>query len=417
MLEDITIPEVEQLKRISSLALFNDNELASLAATLEVFRLEKDEKLVSTGDVEDHYLFLLSGNAECRLSNGDRRPVISERDGKLLALTPIQPSPYDIVTTSEAEYLIIDKDELNRFTRLLEPDIEGIEVATIEQSDEANELTIAICREILGGGIRIPAMPDIALKIQEMFSKDDVEVATLSNLIQTDPAFSARLLRAANSALYRGGSSVDSLQQAIVRMGLETLRKQALVYAASEIFRETSKSMKARMQKLWRNSRRVAAFSRILAQRVDGYDPETAQMAGLLSDLGEVAIAQYVQDHDHLAYSEESLTQTIGSLRAQINGMLMHHWNLGDELITVAEESHDWFRNLQPQADLCDLVLIARYYSRLGIDGMGDLPVLSRLPAFHKLRAGGLDPRDSMPFLQESQAEVALIEDLLGSIS
>ncbi len=416
MLEDMTTPEVSQLKRIRSLALFNDHELASLAATLEVSHARDGEKIISFGDIGNFSLYLLGGDAICYSVDGGSRPVVADQVGLLHPLAPLRPSRHSIVVQGDAAYLRLDQSELNRFSQLLEPDIDGIEVTAIEQSDEANELTIALCQEILNGSIRIPAMPDIALKIQQLFSDDNADVAILSNLIQTDPSLSAKLLRTANSVLYRGSSSVDSLQQAIVRMGLETLRKQVLVYAANEMFRETSSNMKIRMQKLWRGSRRVAAFSRILAKKIKGFDPESAQMAGLLSDLGEVAIAQYVQDHEQLVYTEEALTQTIMSLRAQINGMLMYKWNLGDELIVVAEESHDWFRNRQDEAELCDLVLIARYYSMLGLTGMSDLPVLSRLPAFNKLKAKGFNPGKSMMFLQESQSEVMMVEDLLGSI-
>lgn len=416
MSQDTTTPAVSQLKRIGKLALFNDHELESLAKKLEVSQLRNGEKIIGYGDVGNFSIYLLSGDAICNSRDGSKRSVVAEKDGLLQPLAPLRPSRYDIVVRGEASYLRIDQDELNRFSRFLEPESGGIEVTEIDQSDEANALTFALCQEILDGSIRIPAMPDIAFKIQRLFSEDNADAAVLSNLIQTDPSLSAKLLRTANSALYRGSSAVNSLQQAIVRMGLETLRKQVLIYAASEIFREMSSSMKLRMQELWRGSRRVAAFSRILAGKVKGFDPESAQMAGLLSDLGEVAIAQFVQDHDQLAYTEETLTQAIASLRAQINSMLMQKWRLGDDLIVVAEESHDWFRNPADEADLCDLVLVARYYSFLGIRGMSDLPVLSRLPAFQKLKAKGFNPGESMIFLQESQSEVEMVEDLLGSI-
>lgn len=48
--------------------------------------------------------------------------------------------------------------------------------------------------------------------------------------------------------------------------------------------------------------------------------------------------------------------------------------------------------------------------------GMGYLPVLSRLPAFGKLKARSFSPGESREFLQQSQAEVGMIEELPGSI-
>ncbi len=409
-------PKVSQLKKIRSLSLFNDEDLESLAATLMVAAAAPGEKLISIGDVGDYNLYLLCGNAIELGQNGSKLKVRGEVDGSLQPLATSRPSSIDLVATSEVAYLVIDRNHLSHFSQMLEPETSGIEVETIEQSDEANELTVLLCREIFNGTIRVPAMPDIALKIQKLFIEENAEPKVLGDLIQTDPSLSARLLRTANSPLYRGSVSVDSLPQAIVRMGMATVRKQVLVYVASEIFRETSSEMKGQMQKLWRDSRRVAAFSRILAQRITGFDPEAAQMAGLLSNLGEVAILQYVQDHGVLCQSEASLNETIVNLRPQINGMLMSKWRLGDELITVAEESHDWFRNHQDDTDLCDLVLIARYYSYLGSARMKGLPLLSKLPAFQKLIDANFKPGESMAFLKDSQSDVEAVEDMLGNI-
>ncbi len=416
MLIESNNPEVSQLRKIRSLSLFNDKDLKSLAATLMVSSASPGEKLISIGDVGRYNLYLLSGDAIEVGRNGSKMKVRAEVGGSLQPLALSRPAASDYVATSEAEYLVIDQDHLSHFSQLLEPDSSGIEVETIKQSDEANELTVLLCQEILNGRIRIPAMPDIAFKIQQLFADESAEPIGLGDLIQTDPSLSARLLRTANSPLYRGKISVDSLSQAIVRMGMENVRKQVLVYAASEMLRETSSQMREQMQKLWRDSRRVAAFSRILAQRTTGFDPEAAQMAGLLSNLGEIAILQYLQDHGDLCQSEASLNETVLNLRPQINGILMSKWHLGDELITVAEESHDWFRNHQDETDLCDLVLIARYYSYLGSSSMKGLPLLSKLPAFGKLKESNFHPCESMAFLKESQQDVAAVEDMLGNI-
>lgn len=144
--------------------------------------------------------------------------------------------------------------------------------------------------------------------------------------------------------------------------------------------------------------------------------PERAQLAGLLSDLGEVALLQYAQDHNELYDDEDALDQTIHSLRPQINGMLMHSWSLGDELITVGEGSHDWFRNHVDNADLCDLVMIARFYSYMGTEKADRLPALSKMPAFYKLNTSELSANDSLEFVRECQHEVELVEQMLGSV-
>jgi HD-like signal output (HDOD) protein len=200
-----------------------------------------------------------------------------------------------------------------------------------------------------------------------------------------------------------------------MRMGMDVIQKQIMIYAATELFQSKSISMKNRMQALWKNCRKVLAFSRILAIKSGRYDPEMAQMAGLLSDLGIVAILNYAQEHRDLHGDDNAIDETIRSLHSQINGMLLYQWNLGEEIVTVGEESRDWFRNQSDEADLCDLVLVARYYSQMGTPDNKSLPALSKMPAFLKLQLG-FSAQDSFSFIEESEAEVAAIESMLGSV-
>ncbi|MCP4432039.1 MAG: hypothetical protein GY806_13760, partial [Gammaproteobacteria bacterium] len=124
MLEDMTTPEVSQLKRIRSLALFNDHELASLAATLEVSHARDGEKIISFGDIGNFSLYLLAGVAICYGVDGGSRPVVADQGGLLHPLAPLRPSRHSIVVQGDAAYLRLDQSELNRFSQLLEPDIE-----------------------------------------------------------------------------------------------------------------------------------------------------------------------------------------------------------------------------------------------------------------------------------------------------
>ena len=140
-----------------------------------------------------------------------------------------------------------------------------------------------------------------------------------------------------------------------------------------------------------------------------------AQMAGLICDLGIVAILDYAQTHGDLYDDDETLDHTIRALHSQINGMLLYQWKLGDDIVTVGEESRNWFRNHRDQADLCDLVLVARYYSLMGTPAEKSLPALSKMPAFLKLQLE-FSAEDSASFVQESRTEVAAIENMLGSV-
>ncbi|MFT7676010.1 MAG: HD-like signal output (HDOD) protein [Gammaproteobacteria bacterium] len=145
------------------------------------------------------------------------------------------------------------------------------------------------------------------------------------------------------------------------------------------------------------------------------FDPEQAQLAGLMHDLGEIAILQYAQNYEELAKDSDRLNLVIKSLRPQVTGLLLSNWNFPDEYQTVGEESEDWFRNPQDQADLCDLVLIAQYHAFIGSSHQSRLPAISLLPAFAKLGLSALKPAQIITFMQESRSELEEISRLLTS--
>lgn len=401
------------LRRVRSLELFDDAELDELAAKLETRTAGAQQRIIDLGDTGDYSLYLLRGEAMSRDAEGTQREVQTESDGYLQPVAHIRPSLYEIVALSAVEYVEIPNGLLTEFSHC--DDGDDIEVEFIDQSDAANRLTIMLCEDIVSGEISLPTMPDVVHRIQAEFASDDYDLATISGLIQSDPSISARLLKTANSALYRGDAPIETLQQAVTRLGMDVVRSQIMIYAASELFHSKSVAMQRRMQSLWKNCRKVSAFSRVLATRCERFDPEMAQLAGLVCDLGIVAILDYAQKHSDLYDDEAALDQTIRALHSQINGMLLYQWSLGDEIVTVGEESHDWFRNHRDEADLCDLVLVARFYSLMGSGTVDSLPGLSKLPAFRKLDLG-FSAADSLDFIAESEAEVAAVESMLGSV-
>lgn len=400
------------LRRVRSLELFDDEQLDQLAAKLRIKVAKPKQRIITRGDIGDYSLYLLHGEAVSRENDGTEREVQSEIDGHLQPIAQLRPSLYEIETRSPVEYLEIPNNLLAEFSQIEDDGDGDIEVEVIEQSEQANQLTINLCQDICSGNISVPKMPDVVHKIQQEFAADDYDVSTITGLLQSDPSISAQLLKTANSALYCGNAPIETLQQAVMRMGMDVIRRQIFVYAASELFQSKSTSMQQRMQSLWKNCRKVSAFSRVLATRSGQFDPELAQMAGLVSDLGIVAILNYAQDHSDLYGDDEALDQTVHALHSQINGMLLYQWNLGDEIVTVGEESRNWFRNHRDQADLCDLVLVARYYSLLGTSAQETLPALSKVPAFLKLQLG-FSAQDSADFIAESKAEVAAVESML----
>jgi HD-like signal output (HDOD) protein len=409
-------PDIKVLKRIRCLSQFSDEQLTSLAAKLQVEQGAKKECLIELGCSENYSFYLLSGSLDATTSDGTRFKFDSLGEGELFPIAQLRPSLYRVVAAEPVQYIRIFASQLTEFAQRLESDEGEMEVVEIEQSEEENELTIQLFQDMISGNLSLPSLPSVAQRIQQAFAEDSVNAESICTIIQSDPAITAKLIMISNSALYRGQAQIESLQQAVVRLGLETTRKQVMTYAVKELFQSKTSGMKAQMQKLWKHSQHVASMCRLLASHLQGFDLEQAQLAGLIHDLGEIAILQYAQQNEELRDNPELLLNAVESLRPQITGMLLNQWNFGPEFVTVGEECEDWFRNPSDTPDLCDLVLIAQYHALIGTPAMKKLPPVPTLPAFAKLGMGDLDVRKILEFLASSRAEIEAIEAHLVAI-
>ena len=409
-------PAIKDLKRIRSLSQFTDQQLSSLADKLELQQASKNECLIEFGCTEEYSLYLIEGTLIATARDERQNRHEGSEGAELMPIAQIRPSIYRVVAERPSTYLKIHADRLNEFAHQLQGETGAMDVVEIEQSEEENALTMQLFNDLMAGNLKLPSLPSVAHRIQQAFAEESVNAESIGNIIHSDPAITAKLIMISNSAFYRGQAQIESLQQAIVRLGLETTRKWVMTYAVKELFQSKSPDMKAQMQNLWKHSQHVASLCRLMANRLQGFDVEQAQLAGLIHDLGEVAILQYAQENEELISNPELLMQAVKKLRSQITGMLLNQWSFGPEFVTAGEECEDWFRNPGDEPDLCDLVLIAQYHALIGTPEMKQLPPVQSLPAFAKLGMGDLDIEQIVEFLDQSRAEIEAIEANLAAI-
>ncbi len=411
-------PDIESLRRIRNLSQFSDDQLGDLATRLEVCTATPRECLIERGCTEAFSLYLLDGALNAVSQDDQVTRFESSADGELLPIAQIRPSMYQVIADGPARYITIDGALLTDFAQQLDDQAStyNMEVVELEETEEVNALTVQLFQDLLSGNLKLPSLPNVAHRIQQAFADDAVNAEKIGTLIQADPAITAKLIMIANSALYRGQAPIESLQQAVVRLGLETTRKQVMTYAVKELFQSDNATMKQLMQKFWKHSQHVACLSRLLANHLPGFDVEQAQLAGLIHDLGSVAILQYAQRDEQLCADPKLLLEAVERLRPQITGMLLNQWNFGPEFVTVGEECEDWFRNPADAPDLCDLVLIAQYHAFIGTPEQAKLPPISTLPAFAKLGMGDFDVKQIVEFLKRSRNEIDAIATHLSAI-
>ena len=143
---------------------------------------------------------------------------------------------------------------------------------------------------------------------------------------------------------------------------------------------------------------------------------------GLLHDIGMIPILSYADKLPETTFNQGELKETITRLHGDIGGIIMAKWNFPDEFITVAVEADHWYRDSSPEADYCDLVLIAQLFSFMGkiiekdTPPLDDrvLPPITELPAYHKLGLDDLTPEGGVEILHNAKEEIAQALHLLA---
>ncbi|MFF7705786.1 HDOD domain-containing protein [Pseudomonas sp. NPDC007930] len=132
----------------------------------------------------------------------------------------------------------------------------------------------------------LPSIPKVAQDLILQFDNPNSSLDAVAANIEKDPVISAKILRLANSARFRGARESTSIQDAASRLGFNTLRTLVLASAVTGAFKAgPSFDLKA----FWMKSFEVAGISRVIAKQT-GADAETAFTSGMMHNIGELLI-------------------------------------------------------------------------------------------------------------------------------
>ncbi|HXU82154.1 MAG TPA: HDOD domain-containing protein [Polyangia bacterium] len=133
-------------------------------------------------------------------------------------------------------------------------------------------------------GYTPPLLPAVAMQVQQLSTRADVDIPALVAVMEKDPMFAARVLKIAQSAAFASAGSISSLRDAVVRIGLRNLTDIAWEVAMNmRIFR--SQAYAQPMESVRRHSTACAHLCRMLSS-VTGISSEYAFLCGLLHDIG-----------------------------------------------------------------------------------------------------------------------------------
>lgn len=216
-------------------------------------------------------------------------------------------------------------------------------------------------------------LPAVASKVLSLLEDDDVNIRSLSTLIETDPALTLKVLRVANSPLYATRSEVNSINQAIINLGLNRLTNIVLgISIFSKFFISSNSELSGLIDKFWWHSSSTGMIAKSLATRLNKFFKEAEFIGGLIHDIGKLALLQY----NHSMFKEVLMLIESGNSDIEAENMVFgtNHNEIGFEVSKLwklpKELSQIMFNHTKPaeavdNKELISLVRLADIFAEI----------------------------------------------------
>ncbi len=194
----------------------------------------------------------------------------------------------------------------------------------------------------LHGLSSLPSLPDVYSRLTLLLDDPDSDLKELADLIRSDVSMTMQLLRLVNSAFIGLIRPINSLDEAIQYLGLNTLRSLVLLHHIFNCM-TTGAYDEADLRALWQHSLITARLAEELVR--DKQNKEVSaftSFGGLLHDIGKLVLMHCLQDDYRKIRElmrEESLTQHQAELRllgfdhAAVGAYLAQLWGLPHSLV------------------------------------------------------------------------------------
>jgi len=197
----------------------------------------------------------------------------------------------------------------------------------------------------------LPSAPAVLMRLLRFMEKplDQVAVDQIVNLISQHKSLAGHCLQVANSPLFgaSNGDEVVSIQGSVVAVGLDRIQQIAVSCSLLRLMPTISFGLNPAV--FWAHSLGCALVSREFATQIGYPYPAKAYVAGLLHDIGVVALLWVAPQDFRRCFEEasrnkiplhEAEKRVFGITHCESGKIIAHNWRLSEELTDVIFDHH-----------------------------------------------------------------------------
>lgn len=254
----------------------------------------------------------------------------------------------------------IINERLSRL-KLAQDRIHGTSSTAETAGSEADAIYREIENALQSGRFKLPAMPQTGIRFRRLV-ENKADVSEMARLLKQDMVLSEKLEEIANSVLCRGFDTVQTVELAIGRLGLTQTEQMVTALSFSQLFKAGHRKYSDLRQSLWMHSLASAYAAEMLARSLARGLSVDVFCAGLLHDVGILALLHMVTQikaYSRIAEAidDETLSIIIERYHAMFGAKLLEIWHLDDAYSRIAL-CHN---NLHTADSLTDELLVVHF--------------------------------------------------------
>lgn len=234
-------------------------------------------------------------------------------------------------------------------------------------------------KEILDALHGVEFLSSPAMGALTALNNPDSKPEEISRMLEMDPALTAEILRFANSAYFGCARQIETVREAVVRLGFSTVTRMLLMSSTRKVAEKPVKGYDLGPGELWSSMISTAVGTELIAKELNLRAPPVAFTAGLLHNIGKIVLGTHLEldatvtcelaERENIPF-DEAERRVIGVDYAEVGAELLRLWELPENLVNTVR----W--HLDPdQYDgdkkAVDLVHVANAFVMLSGCGLG----------------------------------------------
>lgn len=241
----------------------------------------------------------------------------------------------------------------------------------------------------------VATLPHIATEILEVMRSQNTSMRKIAAVIEKDPSITVKILKIANSPLWGAVGKVESVQRALVLLGLKQVSNIVIAISLYSTFAQLKPNPYFNRDQFWRHSIATAQIARKLCATLSINFNGEEFVTGLIHDLGKIVMDQFFGDRFKAIVEDakrnggsyvEIEKKHMDCTHADIGAALLERWNFPASIV-MSIQYHHKPDQAPDYREMVSMINLANHLAKFweSPDNNGSVPNFQRLPSWQNL--------------------------------